>query len=530
MSQSDHLSNTSQNTQAELSSHQNNNQDILLSRLSLSYLPNSLPCRQHLTDQLTFSIRDMLLNQTSGTSYLSGMPGTGKSVVLRWVLGYLHSLTNNSTDFYNEDESGEDENESSEEEIDGNEDDEDNDDSMDTSEDTPPSKNSKNNKLAVSNSRKRKQSTKKIFKSHKGKNTKIDSKKTKINTNNRQANIKFNENSDALPSFETIWINALKLNSPGDAFSRIWDIMEKYTERPNKRMESQKLGNIFYGSKIVERPYIIIVIDELDYLITKSHNVIYELFNWPQQPGSRLFVVGIANTIDIRAKLPHKVASRIKETECIVFQPYNHFELEEILTQRLGNLKDQFFDDDAITYLCHRVASSSGDIRQLFAYTSHILQRKSSSFTYNTKKKQRRNKTSNLITKDQVAIALDEFVDEYPPTDLPFYDQLFLVCTLLEETSLDQNVNFEKVVLRCQSVIRKAGNGVYIPSIQMWWPVYDRLIGMQAIRENATRTAKSNFPVYYLYGYASYQIEQLLELDIMKDYKTYLTSSLTSLS
>jgi len=464
----------------------------LISRLSLSHLPAQLPCRNVIASQLAIQYEHLIRSGSSGTSYLSGMPGTGKSVCLRWVLGYLQSMVPE-------------EDRMQDVQLDDGENVEVNDEYEEKGAEEQSEQEGRDNMHFN------------------------DGNPEQYNTINKPP----------LPLFEVIWINALKLNSPKDAYSRIWDTMELYTDRPSQRLYAQKLANIFYGSKKIGqcegqkkdgRPYFIIVIDELDYLVTKSHDVIYELFNWPQQSGSRLLVIGIANTIDIKSKLPHKVGSRIKDTECIVFQPYNHFELEEILVQRFGELKDMFITDEALSYLCHRVASSSGDIRQLFAFTIEILQAKGISYAFNTRKLHRKSKNADIITKSKVQNVLDEIIEEYPPTDLPLYDQLFLICTLLEENSLDQNVCFERVVVRCQTTLRKALNGVFVPSIQMWWPVYERLIAMQAIREHSGRTAKSNFPVFFLYGYASYQIEQLIELDTMKDYKELLMPALTSLS
>jgi hypothetical protein len=48
------------------------------------------------------------------------------------------------------------------------------------------------------------------------------------------------------------------------------------------------------------------LVDELDYLITKDFNVLYNLFSWPAMHNSGLVLVGIANVMDLPEKLSPK--------------------------------------------------------------------------------------------------------------------------------------------------------------------------------------------------------------------------------
>lgn len=42
----------------------------------------------------------------------------------------------------------------------------------------------------------------------------------------------------------------------------------------------------------------LLVVDEIDVLMTKDQSVLYNLFEWPTAPGARLAVIGISNTHD----------------------------------------------------------------------------------------------------------------------------------------------------------------------------------------------------------------------------------------
>ena len=51
----------------------------------------------------------------------------------------------------------------------------------------------------------------------------------------------------------------------------------------------------------------VLLVDEMDLLLTRRQRVLYNLMEWPMRKGSRLAVIGIANTMD----LPERFLPRI---------------------------------------------------------------------------------------------------------------------------------------------------------------------------------------------------------------------------
>lgn len=49
----------------------------------------------------------------------------------------------------------------------------------------------------------------------------------------------------------------------------------------------------------------VVLMDELDQLVTAKQDVVYNFFNWPTLVGSKLIVLAVANTMD----LPERVMS-----------------------------------------------------------------------------------------------------------------------------------------------------------------------------------------------------------------------------
>jgi origin recognition complex subunit 1 len=66
---------------------------------------------------------------------------------------------------------------------------------------------------------------------------------------------------------------------------------------------------------------LILLIDELDALVTMSQAILYNLFEWPSNKDSRLMIVTIANTINLPDKLKPKIASRIGNRR-LIYEPY----------------------------------------------------------------------------------------------------------------------------------------------------------------------------------------------------------------
>ncbi len=62
--------------------------------------------------------------------------------------------------------------------------------------------------------------------------------------------------------------------------------------------------------------------------------MLHTLLEWVSRPGSRLLLVGIANTMDLAERLMQRTQSRFA-SHSIVFPPYRDNEVAEILRARL---------------------------------------------------------------------------------------------------------------------------------------------------------------------------------------------------
>ena len=161
----------------------------------------------------------------------------------------------------------------------------------------------------------------------------------------------------SLPQFEFHEINAMKLPTPEHLYTELCKkIMDKQfpPKAAVKRLEKH------FSAQDNERKICVLLVDELDYLLTRQQKVIYNIFDWPTKSNAKLVVIGIANTMDLPERLLPRVASRMGTTR-VVFKAYQREQLIQIIKHRLQETK--VFSNDAIGYCAMSVAGVSGDCR-----------------------------------------------------------------------------------------------------------------------------------------------------------------------
>lgn len=152
-----------------------------------------------------------------------------------------------------------------------------------------------------------------------------------------QNSMKLNE----LNKFQYIEINGLKMVKPTDSYEMLWNRISGEQLTWGAAMESLE----FYFNKVPKnkKATLVLLLDELDALVNKSQDIMYNFFNWTTYENAKLIVVTIANAMDLpERELGNKVSSRIGFTR-IMFSGYTHDELKTIIGHRLRGLNDTYF-------------------------------------------------------------------------------------------------------------------------------------------------------------------------------------------
>lgn len=139
---------------------------------------------------------------------------------------------------------------------------------------------------------------------------------------------KKNKGKGALRNFDFIHINAMALANPNLVYTILCEkiigrrmnpqssatflseffkknskdkkqIVLKYmTKSSNKNTKK----NVDEAQKIADRVRVVLI-DELDALITSKQTLLYNLFDWPCYKDSKLLLISIANTMDLPERL-----------------------------------------------------------------------------------------------------------------------------------------------------------------------------------------------------------------------------------
>ncbi|QLQ79939.1 hypothetical protein HG537_0C05880 [Torulaspora globosa] len=150
-----------------------------------------------------------------------------------------------------------------------------------------------------------------------------------------------------LPVFQFVEINGLKMVKPTDSYEALWNKIMGERLTWGAAMESLE----FYFNKVPrnkKRP-VVVLLDELDALVNKTQDIMYNFFNWTTYENAKLIVIAVANTMDLpERQLGNKVSSRIGFTR-IMFTGYTFEELKQIIEFRLKGLNNSFFYEDTKT-------------------------------------------------------------------------------------------------------------------------------------------------------------------------------------
>lgn len=180
--------------------------------------------------------------------------------------------------------------------------------------------------------------------------------------------------------FKFVEINGMKLPDPTQAYSRLWETLTG--QRVTAAHALSLLQTEFTTSHPSRMPCVVLM-DELDQLTTTKQEVMYNFFQWPNMPSTRLIVIAVANTMDLPERtLAHKVSSRLGLTR-IAFPAYTRAQLREIITSRLSNVDSIDVEDAAIDYACLRVSRVSGDARRALDICRRAFELAEPGFTSN---------------------------------------------------------------------------------------------------------------------------------------------------
>jgi Cdc6-like AAA superfamily ATPase len=168
----------------------------------------------------------------------------------------------------------------------------------------------------------------------------------------------------AAQRFSVVHVNAMRLGAPTSVFAAIHAQLPCGRSGRCSVNAAQGELSAFFSERGAGAEPVVLLIDEIDHLVTKNQAVLYRLFDWLSLPHAGLVLVTISNTMDLPERLLPRVASRFGVVR-VDFEPYKKDQIQEILRQRLrAHTAADAFHADALRLCSARVAAGSGDIRK----------------------------------------------------------------------------------------------------------------------------------------------------------------------
>uniref|UniRef100_A0AC34FJD9 Origin recognition complex subunit 1 n=1 Tax=Panagrolaimus sp. ES5 TaxID=591445 RepID=A0AC34FJD9_9BILA len=173
--------------------------------------------------------------------------------------------------------------------------------------------------------------------------------------------------------FSYVYVNGLEMIKPEHVFTEIYKVLYPSSIRSlSSKRAREKLSTLFTFEDSKRVP-ILLVIDELDMLCTKSQDVIYDIFDWASTSEAKLSVIAIANTLDLPERvLKQRVSSRMGYNR-LIFEPYTFDEISHILEYRIKK-SGVSFNKAAFGFISRKVASVSGDLRKALEFIRRAIE------------------------------------------------------------------------------------------------------------------------------------------------------------
>lgn len=174
-------------------------------------------------------------------------------------------------------------------------------------------------------------------------------------------------------SIRKAYVNCMSIKSSKDLFITLLNQLDGDTEMSESDVVAA-LEKLFLG-KGKSSDVFLVVLDEIDHILTMGSESLYRLFGWSLQRSSRLTLIGIANALDLTDRFLPRLKSRNLKPELLPFPAYTAPQFKRIITARLKSLMPEgsgpsdfipFFKPEAIELCSRKVSSQTGDLRRAF--------------------------------------------------------------------------------------------------------------------------------------------------------------------
>lgn len=286
------------------------------------------------------------------------------------------------------------------------------------------------------------------------------------------SDLKREQTEGTMPLFDFVSLNGMEMRNPSEAYSKFLENICRSEKTYNPDAARKQLIKYFEkpNSESQHSRIIVLLLDEIDYLVTPQEDILYDFFNWPVTSRSvgapfHLVLIGISNTLDLLDRLHHRVQSRIGPNH-LSFAAYNANQTVAILTAKITQASPIYtvFKEDAILYASKKTSMASGDIRKAF----HICKTAAELVLEQQDAVGGTNSNPVVMVKDVVAAVQKstssaEFkrIEQCAPFEALF---LLSLAVLRKSTGIKgKGFDVEEIITKTEHLAKSSGNELYLP-------------------------------------------------------------------
>ncbi|ERF75098.1 hypothetical protein EPUS_04880 [Endocarpon pusillum Z07020] len=217
------------------------------------------------------------------------------------------------------------------------------------------------------------------------------------------------------PSLKCSVVNCVSIKSSKDMQRKIISDLLPEGLRSTKP-EQSTLSHLFLPKRKSMSQSFLVVLDEVDNLLSVDCELLYTLFEWALHRSSCLILIGIANALDLTDRFLPRLKARNLKPRLLPFMPYTAPQIVSIITEKLRSTLPAdcsrgvdyvpFLQPAAIQLCSKKVASQTGDLRKVFNLVRRAIDcieretvEKHSAFDLSTSKQPLLDITNNSPTK-----------------------------------------------------------------------------------------------------------------------------------
>lgn len=175
---------------------------------------------------------------------------------------------------------------------------------------------------------------------------------------------------------------------------------------------------------------ILLVLDEIDQLVQRGQEVLYTLFEWPSLPGSKVVLIGIANSLDFTDRFLPRLQTHLCgcHPQLLQFRPYTKDEITSILLHRLGD--SGIIDPKAIEFCARKVSAVFGDLRKALDLCRRAVELAQAQERSQHPGHEWSSRTCIVTMKEMATVVASDTASSLKDDSLPLQQKL-VVCTLV---------------------------------------------------------------------------------------------------